>query len=182
MSEHFQSPHQMADEGKRLYGEKKFRQAALLFGEAAREFTGLGEDLSAAEMRNNQSVAYLRAGAPKQALQAVEGTAEQFAAGGDRKRQAMAVGNHASALEATGKRARALELYTQSARILREIGAGEEYTQVMQSIAALKLKMKKPLAAFTSLQYSLEDVEHPTFFQRVKKWLLDIFFSWFVRK
>ena len=130
-------------------------------------------------MSNYQAVALIQAGHPNQALQAVEGTDDTFAQAGDLKRQAMALGNQASALEDLGELQTALATYTRSAGIFQQIGAQEEYAQVMKSISTLKLRQRNPLGALASLQDGLETLERPNAKQRLVSRLLKIPFNFF---
>ena len=89
----------LADQGKREYEQENYLAAANLFSNAAQAYTLMKDELSAAEMKNNQSVALLQAGKAKEALQATERTEEIFQKAGDIKRQGIAVSNRAAALE-----------------------------------------------------------------------------------
>ena len=75
--------------------------------------------LLAAEMSNNESVALLQAGQPGRALEAARGTDALFASASDPKRQAMALGNQAAALDALGRSDEALETYRAPRRSLK---------------------------------------------------------------
>lgn len=175
------SPEMVGNQAKGAYQREEYLKAAEQFEKAGQRYLDGGDQLMAAEMFNNQAVALIQAEKPKQALQAVEGTPAVFEEAGDSKRQALALGNYASALEEMGQKEAALEHYTEAARILQQIDAQEEYTHVMNSISGLKLKMRSPFAALTSMQHSLEGVKNPTLFQRIKKWLLDVFFNLITR-
>src|SRR5512140_1642332 len=93
-------PAELAERGKRAFADKKFEEAAEYFKQAAEGFTQGRAGTLAAEMKNNLSVALLQAGSAQEALDAVLGTDEIFAGANDIKRQAMALGNQAAALEA----------------------------------------------------------------------------------
>ena len=93
------NPLTLAEDGKKEYGKGNFKDAAGLFSQAAQAYASEGDELNAAEMKNNESVAYLQAGNAQEALQAVEGTEEVFLKAGDLKRQGIAISNRAAALE-----------------------------------------------------------------------------------
>lgn len=173
------TPQENAHDGQSAYQSEEYEKAAHYFARAAESFQIAGETLKAAEMRNNQSVAWLQAGHPEQALNVVEGTEQVFAQAGDLHCQAMAIGNRASALEDLGELQTALVDFTQSADIFQQIGARDEYAQVMKSISALKLRQRNPLGALASLQDGLETLERPNWKQRLVKRLLKIPFNFF---
>jgi tetratricopeptide (TPR) repeat protein len=123
-------------------------------------------------MKNNLSVALLQAGNAQAAFEAAAGTDEVFARAEDIKRQAMAVGNQASALEALKKTDQALEAYERSAALFAEAGDGEMRSIVLQSAAALKLKRGKVMDSAISMIGSVESTQKPNLLQRFLRFLL----------
>jgi hypothetical protein len=73
-------------------------------------------------MSSNRSVALLQAGDAREALQAAQGLERVFALAGDTRRQAMALGNEAAALDALNQNKVALEKYQQCAELLKQAG------------------------------------------------------------
>lgn len=165
-------PKSLADQANQVYQEGDFESAARLFGEAASVFKTAGNELEAAEMRNNQSVACLQANDAKSALEAAAGTAEIFAAAGDPHRQAIAFGNEASALQALGRLDAAIAKYRQSAEAFRAAGEDQLRASVMQAVAGIQLRRGKILPALIDLQDGLADVKHPTLKQKFMRTLL----------
>src|SRR3989337_1659580 len=155
------SPGQLAEQGKQAFAAKNFDQAASLFAEAASAYVAQDDVLNAAEMKNNLSVALLQAGKAKAALEAAAGTDENFARAGDVKRQAMAFGNQAAALEALKKPDQALDAYERSAALFAEAGEGEMRSIVLQSAAALKLRRGKMLDSALAMIGSVESTKKP---------------------
>ena len=66
-------PTTLAEQGKQEYEQENYLAAADLFSHAAQAYTLMKDELNAAEMKNNQSVALLQAGKAKEALQATDG-------------------------------------------------------------------------------------------------------------
>ena len=93
------SPQDLLKQAQLAYDAENFQSAAQLFLEAADGFRIDNDAVNAAECDNNRSVALLRAGDPSGALKAASGTEQVFAQANDRRRQAMALGNQAAALE-----------------------------------------------------------------------------------
>ena len=167
-------PQQLAEQGKQAFTAKNFEQAATAFTEAAAAYEALNDMLNAAEMKNNLSVALLQAGKAKEAYEAAAGTEGIFAQARDISRQAMALGNQASALEALKKPDQALEAYERSAALFAEVGESEMRSMVLQSAAALKLKRGKMADSALSMIGAVEATQKPNLLQRLLKFLLRI--------
>ncbi len=167
----------LVKEGKLAYQRGDYENAARAFQAASHGYESSQDALNAAEMANNASVAYLKAGDAQSALQAVEGTAGIFAAEGDTRRQAMALGNLGAALEGAHRYREAEEAYQQSADLLKQVGEDKLRLNVMQSLSTLQLRSGKHLQALSSLQAGLEDVDRPSPKQRMLKKLLGVPFK-----
>lgn len=168
------SPAQLAKDAQHSYKKGDYLVAAREFEAAAEAYQADGNYLDAAEMLNNSSVAYIQADDAQSALQVVTGTADVFAEAGDLRRQGLALGNHATALEANGHLEEALEMYRQSAELLKQAGETQMRASVMQSISALQLKTGRQLEALATMQAGLDGVEKPTPKQRALKKLLQM--------
>ena len=167
-------PQQLAEQGKQAFAAKQFDQAASYFTEAASAFEALDDTLNAAEMKNNLSVALLQTGNAQAAYEAAAGTDEIFAQAGDLKRQAMAYGNQASALEAMKKFDQALETYEKSAALFAEAGETEMRSMVLQSAATIELRRGKVTNSALSMIGSVESTKKPNLLQRFLKLILRI--------
>ncbi len=168
------SPQQLDQEGKDLYQKGEFLEAALAFAAAVKAYQAADEPLLAAEMANNSSVAYLQAGDAQAALDAVVGTEQIFAAQGDLRRQGMALGNRASALDALGDVDSAGEIYQLSADILQQCGEHELRAHVLKSLSALQLKRGKQIDALYTMNAGLDGIKKPSLKQRILKNLLKL--------
>lgn len=167
-----ETPIELAEEGKRLYGRGQYEQAAGFLRRAAQGFSQAGDLLAAAETNNNLSVALLKSGQPRQALEAALGTDEVFAAAADRKRQAMALANQAAALDELGRTADALETYGRAEALFTELAEGDMLAYVKQAMAAIRLKHGDVLQSAFKMIGSVEARPNPTFLQRILKFLL----------
>ncbi len=171
------TPQQLASEGQRAYQAGDYLAAAGHFEAAQEGYRLAGDPLRAAEMANDCSVASLRAGQARAALQAVEGTPPLFETAGDTRRQALALGNRAAALEALGRKEEALADYAQSAELLKQIGENDLRLHVMQALSALQLRSGRQLQAVATMQAGLNSLERPSPRQRLLKKLLDLPFK-----
>ena len=166
-------PDQLAEQGKQAFKNKKFDEAAELFSQAAEGYTlshaGL---LMSAEMRNNVSVALLQAGKPQESLTAALYTDQIFADAKDVKRQGMALGNQAAALEALNRYDEAIEKYDLAAQLFGQAGEGDLRALVMKSSAAIKLKTGKVTDSAFKMMGSLDAKDNPSLFERILKFFL----------
>lgn len=165
-------PAELANQGKRAFQEKNFEKAAEFFEQASKGFS-LGRDgLMAAEMQNNQSVALLQAGKAQAALDAVGNTDEYFAGANEIKRQAMALGNQAAALDALHRYDDAIAKYQRSADLFADVKDGEMRAMVLKSAAAIKLKTGKITDSAFKMMGALDAKEKPSIFERIAKFIL----------
>lgn len=170
------NPIQLAEQGKEEYAKGNHAAAADLFAQAAQAYTDAQDELNAAEMKNNQSVALLQAGNAKDALQATDGTEAIFQKAGDIKRQGFAVGNRAAALEGLKKYDDAIAEYERAASLLEQAGEGDMHSVVRKAAANLHLKRGRVTAAQMDVYDSLRLVEKPNFTQRILKFFRRIGF------
>lgn len=160
-------PKTLAAEAAQAYQEGDFQNAARLFGEAASAFSAQGNPTQSAEMKNNQSVAFLQAGNPGASYQAASGTASVFAEVNDPRREGMAFGNEAAALQALGRAKDALETYRLAAEAFKRADEDQLRAAVMQAMAGIELKQGKIMAALLTMQMGLAGLKHPTLKQRI---------------
>lgn len=165
-------PAQIAEQGKKAFAAKKFDEAVNLFQEAAEGFTVGRSELLAAEMMNNKSVALLQAGKPLDALTAAQDTDKIFAGANDIKRQGMALGNQAAALDALKRYDEAVDLYERSAELFAQAGEGDLRAMVMKSAAGIKLKTGKVTDSAFKMMGSLDVKDNPSIFERILNFFL----------
>jgi tetratricopeptide (TPR) repeat protein len=168
---------QLIDKAKNAYEAEDFEQAAQWYEQAASQYTQLDDPINAAEMANNRSVSLLRNGNAQGALQAAQGTDQVFARAGDVHRQAMAIGNQASALEALHRTDEAIKLYQQSNELLKGINDQTLRVYVLQSLSGLQLGKRQYLQAMATMQAAMEIKSHLSFRERILKKLIQIVFK-----
>jgi len=168
------APQVLTGEAQTAYEAEEFQQAARLFQEAADAYYKSNNEVLAAEARNNQSVALLKAGDAQGALAAAEGTDLIFAAVGDQRRQAMALGNMAAALEDLKDRNRAVDLYQQSAVLFEKIGEADLRALVLQRISSIQMQQGKRVEALSTMQDGLAQKKSLSLADRILKGLLRI--------
>lgn len=166
------TPAALADQGKQEYGAGNFSTAASLFAQAAQAYQSTNDALNAAEMKNNESVAWLQAGKANDALQATEGTEQLFAAAGDLKRQGIAVSNRAAALEALKQWNTAIQEYDRAASLFEQAGEGDMHSLVRKASANIHIKHGQIHSTQMDIYDSLRLVEKPSLTQRFMKFLM----------
>ncbi len=174
------SPEQLAAEAHTAYQKADYLGAAQLFKAAAEGYIIAGQPLSAAEMANDCSVAYVKAGKPDLALSIVKGTDQVFAENGDILCQAMALGNQAAAYEGLNQLDQALAAYQQSADLLQSIGEAELRAYVMQSMSAIQLRRGQFLESYTTMGMGVMGLDKPNLSQKILKSLIQLPFK-FIR-
>jgi tetratricopeptide (TPR) repeat protein len=151
------------------YKKKNFKAARDYFRECISLLDDQMDDLDAAEMRNNLSVVLLELKKPEESLNILQETDLIFAKAGDIKRQAMALGNIASAQQALGKLPEALANFEQSAELFKEINEKEMRAITLKKISDLQLKTGKQFQALASLEASYDQNEKKTVKERILK-------------
>ena len=162
----------LTEDGKLAFEAGNYETAAAMFENAAQGYTALDDQVNAAELKNNRSVALLKMGMAQEALDAVLGTQDIFAHAGDLKRQGMAVGNQAAALEALKRYDEAFAAYEESAGIFADAGEGDLRSMVLKAAAGIKLKRGKLTDSAIKMIGSLEAKEKPSIFERILKYFL----------
>jgi tetratricopeptide (TPR) repeat protein len=164
-------------QAENAYKSGDYQEAARLYREAARDAESNQNHPLAAEMKNNCSVALLQAGDAAGALEAVLDTDQVFAQSGDRKKQAMALGNRAAALEGLGKLKEAVEAYQQASELLKDLNEPEMRSYVLKNLSALQLRTGSQFEALATMQTALDSQKKLSLRQRFLKKLLEIPFK-----
>ena len=154
MSEDYQS---LSQTGMKHFQKKEYSLAADFFSHAADLAHAEQRDVDEAEQRNNLSVTMLFAGNAQQAYEAALGTDQVFLAHNDIKRQAMALGNTAQALEELKDFPRALEFYDQAIDLLKGENQGEIRSMLLRRKAMLQAKTKDIYQGVATFDTSLEE-------------------------
>ena len=165
-------PSQFEEKGKESFQNAEYDEAADFFRQAVEGYALAKNESAAAESKNNMSVALLQAGKSQEALDAALGTDAFFESIKDTKRQAMALGNQAAALEALDRLDEAMSAYERSAELFAEAGEGDMRALVLKSSAAIKLKKGNVTEAAFKMIGSLEAKKNPGLFDRLMKFFL----------
>jgi tetratricopeptide (TPR) repeat protein len=166
------SPEELTQEAELAYKRKNYLTAARAFQASAEGYAQIGAEIEAAEMLNNASVAYLQAEQPESALESALNTDQTFAAAGDVRRQAIALGNQAAAYEALDQLDSAAQNYQVCSDLLEEIGDQELLPAVMRSLSTVQLRSGQQVEALATMQASLEQAENPGIKQKLLKKIL----------
>jgi tetratricopeptide (TPR) repeat protein len=167
---------QIVKQAQSAYQDEDFETAATLFQQAREQYLLLNDELNAAEMANNRSVALLRFGNAHEALNVTRGTDLIFAQAGDTHRQAMALGNQAAALEALGQLDEAVQAYRQCSDLLKQSNDPSLRIYVLESLSGLYLRRRRFLEALVTMQAALDLKTKLSLRERVLRWLLNVVF------
>ncbi len=162
----------LSRQAQAAYQQGDYAAAAKLYLAAAESCLAAQDTLQAAELRNNAGVAWMKAGEAQPALEAVEGTPALFAVAGDLRRQGMALGNLAAALESLQRLPEAIEIYQQAADVLGQCGETENRAYVLKSLSILHLRAGRQWQALATMEAGLDGLAHPGLSERVLRRLL----------
>lgn len=168
------SPWTISSQAQLAYQRGEYSTAAEQFVSAATAYQAANDLLLAAEMHNNASVAYLQAEDAAAALAETDGTPEIFATAGDLRRQAMAVGNRAAALQGLKRVEEALDSYELSAALFQQAGENDLRLHTLKAMSALQLESGRRLQALATMKAGLDDLKKPTPKQRLLQRLIEI--------
>jgi tetratricopeptide (TPR) repeat protein len=168
------TPQEIADQAKGTYMAGDYLAAIQGFNEAASAYAKAGNVPMSTEMKNNQSVALLRAKRAQSALEASQGTDVIFAEAGDARRQGIALANQASALGALKRFKEAIDFYSRAGEALEKAGEVDLRLEVMQLLSLLYLRRLKFYDAIIAIQSGLVAINNPTPKQRFMKKLLSM--------
>jgi len=163
------------------YNRRKYDAAVAGFQSCLDFYNEQGDELLAAEMRNNISVALLGKKAAQEAYDIVKGTDEIFLKNADLKRQGMALANTAAALEALDRKEEALALYEQTLEIFKEIGEKELRVNILRRVSDLQLKTKRGFQAIASMEAAYDQLEKRSIKDSVFKTTLAAIRSKFIK-
>ena len=176
------SPLDLMKQAETAYKQGHYDRAGQLFGQASAGYTAAGDALNAAEMASNQSVALLQGGDAHEALQAVQGIDRVFALAGDTRRQAMALGNEAAALDALHQDQLAFKKYQECAELLKQLGDNETRALVMKNISQIQMRTGHQLEALASMEAALTTKKRLNLTERMLKKLLKVPFQMLGRR
>ncbi len=161
-------------QAKEAYEAEEYLQAAQGFEAAAHASELSGDVLNAAEMQNNRSVALLKARNPEAALESARGTDLVFAQAGDLRRQGMALGNQAAALDDLRRDEESIATYQQSAALFEQAGEKDMRALVLRRVSALQYRQKNTPAALSTMLDALNCQTRLSLQDRILKGLLKI--------
>jgi len=162
-------PDELEKMGKDAYQKNKYSEAAEYFSAAAEGYRALQDVIKAAEMANNTSVAFLQGGDCQAALDAAQGTDAVFESAGDKRRQAMALGNIAAALESLDRTEEAIQHYEKADQLFREIGEQELRAPVLQALSTLQFKSGRSFEGLANLNAGFEEGSKTSLRRRILK-------------
>jgi tetratricopeptide (TPR) repeat protein len=160
--------------GKDAFQKGRYSEAAEYFSAAAEGYRVLKDEIKAAEMANNTSVALLKGGDNQAALDAAQGTDAVFESAEDKRRQAMALGNIAAALESLNRIEEAIQYYEKADQLFKEIGEHELRAPVLQSLSTLQFKSGRSFEGLANLNAGFEEGSKSSLRRRILKAITEL--------
>jgi tetratricopeptide (TPR) repeat protein len=156
------------------YQHKKYEDALTGFQSCIEQLIKKGSSaLDIAEVKNNLSVTFLAQKEYQKAYDSVFGTEQVFSEYGDKKKQAMALGNIGTALQSLGRMDEALVNFEQSADLFKDVNEPELRSYTLKKIADIQIKTKKQFQALASIQAAYDQKEKKSVKDNVLKTVVD---------
>ncbi|MCL4560817.1 MAG: hypothetical protein M1281_09410 [Chloroflexi bacterium] len=168
---------EIVQEGQIAFKAGDYQAAAASFEQAGKDYAAQGDQLASAEMANNRAVALLKSGQARAAYQAAEGTEAVFSQAGDKRRQALALGNQAAALEALHRLEPAIAKYELAAGLLKGTGENASLIATLRSLSALHMRKMHLVEAMLVMNSALTLEKNLSLGEHILKWLLGIVFG-----
>lgn len=168
------SPNKIVAAAEKAFREGNYLDALEGFEAAANAYQAQGQEILAAEMWSNCSVALVQLGRGEDAVNVLKPALLLFQEKDDLERLGIAYGNLASALEACGHYLEAQDAYLQSAELLEKCGKSELRLHALKALSQLQLKQGKQLQALATFQSALEDAPRLNLRQKMLKKLMEI--------
>jgi tetratricopeptide (TPR) repeat protein len=163
------SADQLKEAGIQQYSQHEYEEAIRTFERAKDAYNTEGQEDMAAEMMVNIGLAHRALGEGQQALEVMQQALKIFQKLQDGLRSAQVLGNIGGAYAKIGDKEQAFNAYRQAADLFEELGDKEKYGQTLLAMGKLQLDDGKFLSGAATYQVALENIEKPTFQQRVIK-------------
>jgi len=163
------SADELKQKGVELFEQFEYEQAIKVFNQAKNAFEEDDNSIMAAEMLANIGLVHRALGQGQQALDAMGQALVTFQREDDALRTAQVLGNMGGVYAKMKDREQAYNTYRQAADIFEELGKKEMYGQTLLAMGQLQLDEGKFLAGAATYQVALENVEKPTWQQRMIK-------------
>lgn len=168
------NPQDIAGQAIAAYQAGDYDRAAQDFSTASELFENSGDQLRAAEMRNNLCVCLLQLDRPHEALEAVRDTPTIFHNEDALSLKAQALGNRAMAKAALSLASEAEADYRAAADLFRQLDEQEGLQYTMQALSRMQLQQGRPMEALHAMQSVLDAKARPSLRDRILKWLFEI--------
>jgi tetratricopeptide (TPR) repeat protein len=166
------SPHDLKDEGMRLFQQGKRREALATFEQAAAGFAAQEDVGNQAEMLNNIGVIQRVQGELDTAVSTLIHAADLFNQVGDASRHAQTLGNLGDLYAGQKKYTDAARHYSNAAAQFAQSNEKEKQAQVLRALSLMELRRGQWLAAIMRMEESLQARPRLSFPQQMFKWLL----------
>ncbi len=174
MSETNFDPQMAEEQGKRLFAQEQYEEAAERFLAAQGAYAQADNKIKVAEMLNNAGVVYRRLGKHQEAAEVLEQACQTFVDLGDQGRQAQALGNLGGLYSKMKRYDEAEARFQRALDIFQELDERVQHAQTLQAMAIMRFKSGPRSQAFDLYEEALYFLPNPTFLQRFLRFLLRI--------
>jgi tetratricopeptide (TPR) repeat protein len=172
VSEAVLDPQAAEIEGKRLFRQGQYKEAAKQFSLAHQAYVEAAEKLKAAEMLNNVGLAYRRVGKHKEAVSALENARQVFSELGDQGREAQVLGNLGGLYSKMKRYDESAVCFQDSVDLFQALDDRARQSETLRAMAIMQFKRGQRATAFTTYEDALYYLPNPNFLQRFTRLLL----------
>ncbi len=162
------------EEGLRLFHEGWHKKAAVKFEQAREMFAADGNEVEAAEMKNNLGVIYRLQGRWDEAIAALDEAVATLARLGDRSREAQALGNLGAVYARKGERQKAKEYLRRASRIFADLGDAQRHGETLLALAVQEWRTGDRSGSLATYEAGLQTLQRPTVTQKALHGLLGL--------
>jgi tetratricopeptide (TPR) repeat protein len=164
----------LKEEGRRLFEEGLYEEAATKFGQAQEMFAVEGNEVEVAEMVNNLGLIHQSHGEWDKAIAAIDEARATFVRLGDRSREAQALANLSRPYSRQGDLDKAKECLRQAADIFDELGDEQRKGETLVELGKQMWRAGKRGDGLAAYEAGLQTLEKPTAAQKTVKGLLNL--------
>ena len=165
---------ELKEEGKRLFQEGLYEEAAAVFRQAQEMFIAEGNEIEAAEMVNNLGVIHRMRGEWDEAIAVLEEARATFVRLGDRDREAQTLGNLGGLYASRGQRDKATECLRQAADTFAELGDAQHQGETLLALGVQMWKSGDRSGGLAAYEAGLHALQQPTAGQKTLRGLLGL--------
>lgn len=161
-------------EGRRLFTQGQYEEAAEQFALAHRAYVQAGDDRKAAEMLNNEGVVFRRVRKYEEAAAALEKARQIFVRLLDQSSQAQVLGNLGGLYSIMKRYDESEACFREAVDLFQELDDRARQSETLRAMAIMQFKRGRRSQALATYEDAMYFLPNPSFLQRVTRFLLKI--------